>query len=138
MGYPKAIEAIRNAERNLNAICDSPSVGEICRRDCLIGGMEVIAEVLRAYGQRPLTRGGPRLGIIISPFEDCPRGFEEIFVETPRNRKVKICRLDEKHRKKWAPKGKPATPGATKSALRRKRGFPRGLTIRPIQRGGGE
>jgi hypothetical protein len=135
----EVVDAVSKAERRLSKTCEDSSVGEYCRSACLIGGMEVISAILEAYEIIPpkKEKAQPKeLGIIVSPFEDCPSGFEEIIVKTPRNPKVKLCRLDAEHRRKWAPKGRPATPGATKGALRRKRGFPRGVTIRPISRGG--
>lgn len=136
MNVSRAITAVRGAEKRLNDQCGHESIGADCRRACVIGGMTVIGEVLAAY-KRPATHGvhgTGKLGIIVSPMEDCPAGFEEIIVKTPRNRKVKLCRLGPDVRKKYAPPGRPARPGATKGALRRRRIYRRGVDIRPIRR----
>lgn len=135
MAYPKFMPALRTAERGLQEKCNRPEIGESCRSACIIGGMQVIADILSSHGYKTLTRGGPpQMGIIVSPMEDCPKGFEEIIISTPKNKKVKLCRLGPDVRKKWAPKGKPLTPGATKGALRRKhRKYARGVVTRPIR-----
>jgi hypothetical protein len=133
MSVSKAIAAVRQADKELHQQCNHPLIGEPCRRACLTGGASVIAAIVAAYKiPEYLGKAKGRLGIIVSPFEDCPKGFEEIIVSTPRNKKVKLCRLDKDTRKKWAPEGKPYRRGATKGALRRKRGLPRGVTLRPI------
>lgn len=134
MSVYKAIEAIKQAEKTLKFQCEHPSIGEDCRRACMVGGMSVIGDVLRAYKKPDPPGMKGKLGIIVSPFEDCPVGFEEIVVKTPRNKKVKICRLGPDVRKRYAPPGRPARPGATKGALRRRKIFARGVITRPILR----
>lgn len=146
MSLAKAIAAIRKAETVLKDKCQDPMLGRDCERACIYGGMTVVSEILRAYeadkrlpdymkgikgAKKPKAKG---IGIIVSPMDDCPEGFEEIFVKTPRNKRVKICRLDEFHRKHWAPEGRPARPGATKGALRRRKEYSPGVTTRPIKR----
>jgi len=119
MTLPKHEQAIKRARERLESQCDHPSIGEDCRRACLIGGMSAIGEMVTEFKlESPVKLG--RLGIIVSPMEDCPRGFEEVVFRGGQNPRVKICRLDEDVRKKHAPKGKPAHKGA----LRRKKEYP--------------
>jgi hypothetical protein len=44
-------------------------------------------------------KGG--LGVIVSPFDDCPNGMEEHVTTSPTNKRVKICRLDRRTRKRF-------------------------------------
>lgn len=128
---------LKKAEYDVDTACSRMKIEAKCRPMCMMGGMAAVTGIADELSRFEGLSGikASKLGIIVSPFEDCPKGFEEIIVDTPRNKKVKLCRLDEKTRKKWAPKGKPARSGATKGALRRKRGLPRGVTLRPIPGG---
>jgi hypothetical protein len=139
MSVHKAITAVKAAEKRLRDNCENDrSIGSDCRRACFIGGMTVISEVLAEYKKPSIPpgvsgatmKGKKQLGIIISPMEDCPKGFEELIIKGGRNRRVKICRLNEEVRKKYAPPGKPAYKGALR---RRRRQFPLpGITKRDI------
>lgn len=126
---------LREAEDQMRAACDSKEVGAGCRPQCMAGGVVAIG-IMQRFLATPTDQmhGLPKkMGIIVSPFQDCPKGFEEIIVRGGRNSRVKVCRLDEDHRKKFAPKGRPAYKGA----LRRKtkpRYLP-GITTRDIQEG---
>lgn len=122
MSVFKAVTVIKAAEKRLQFQCEHPSIGEDCRRACMIGGMTVIGDVISSYKKIPEPPPGVkmtgRLGIIVSPFEDCPAGFEEIIIKGGRNKRVKICRLNEQTRKKSAPKGRPAYKGALRRRTR--------------------
>jgi len=134
--------ALQKAEDDIRITCETREIGSGCVQQCKVGGMIVIGRMyeeinrVRAnegMGMKKIRLAGGKLGIIVSPMEDCPKGFEEIVVRGGKNPRVKICRLDENHRKKWAPKGKPAHKGA----LRRKtkpRYLP-GVTTRDIREG---
>lgn len=131
-------QILNESEADARRVCESESTGSGCRTQCMVGAMTVAGRMSQAIeGQGRTMQGkvvklaGGKLGIIVSPMEDCPSGFEEILVKGGRNRRVKVCRLDEKHRKKFAPKGKPAHVGP----LRRKtkpRYLP-GVTARDIR-----
>lgn len=132
MNVSKALRAVKAAEKRLKDQCTHPSIGSDCHRACVIGGMTVISEIIASYRRTelPTMKGKKKLGIIISPMEDCPKGFEEIRIRGGRNPRVKICRLNEETRKKSAPPGKPAYKGALR---RKRRQFPLpGVTKRDI------
>lgn len=132
-------QAIREAEAEADRVCGSMEVGSGCRSQCRAGALVVIgkfSEALEGQGQvmqgTIKKLGGGKLGIIVSPMEDCPKGFEEILVKGGRNRRVKICRLDSDHRKKYAPPGKPAYKGALRRRTKPK--YLPGVTTRDIKR----
>lgn len=130
---------ISQAEDEIRRVCNSEMVGSGCRTQCITGGMIAIGMFAKAVegGGRTMQGTlaklpGGKLGIIVSPFEDCPKNFEEIIVKGGKNDRVKICRLGPDVRKKSAPKGLPAHKGP----LRRKtkpRYLP-GITARDIEK----
>jgi hypothetical protein len=87
--------------------------------------MSSIFRKLKISGKSAKLSG---LGIIVSPEEDCAKGFERLIVTSPLNKKVHICRLAPGYRKKDAPKGKPARQGP----LRRRKEFGPGIEHQDI------
>jgi hypothetical protein len=131
--------ALETAENDVRRICDHESVGQACRAQCRAGATAVIGAMSHAIEGKTATMQGKlvrlpkgQMGIIVSPFEDCPKNFEQIIVKGGRNKRVKICRLGPDVRKKYAPPGKPAHKGP----LRRKTRPPyrAGVTARDIER----
>jgi hypothetical protein len=133
-------QALVEAEREVDRVCASMEVGSACRTQCRAGALVVIGKFSEAMegrgavmqGKLAQLPGGKGLGIIVSPFEDCPKGFERLSVKGGRNRRVQLCRLGPEVRKKYAPPGKPAYKGP----LRRKTRPPyrAGVTARDIER----
>ena len=129
--------ALKEAEAEVDRVCASMEVGTACRTQCRAGALVAIGKFAEAMeGPRAVMQGklgklpGGGLGIIVSPFEDCPKNFEQIIVKGGRNKRVKICRLGPDVRKKSAPPGRPAYKGP----LRRKTRPPyrAGVTARDI------
>jgi hypothetical protein len=130
---------LEEAEAEVDRVCASMEVGSGCRTQCRAGALVVIGKFSQALeGKSSVMQGrltklaGGQMGIIVSPFEDCPKGFEQILVKGGRNKRVKICRLDSDHRKKYAPPGKPAYKGALRRKTKPR--FLPGVTARDIKR----
>lgn len=129
---------IDDAQRTAEAACDKMSAVTRCESHCRAGALVAIGKFSQAIeGHGRIMSGkvtklaGGKLGIIVSPMEDCPKGFEEIIVRGGKNARVKVCRLDEKHRKKYAPPGKPARIGPLRRKTRPK--YLPGVTTRDIK-----
>src|SRR6185369_7216685 len=129
--------ALQKAEEDVRSTCGSMEIGSGCERQCKVGAMVVIGRMYSALDTtRPemgkhIKLAGGKLGIIVSPMEDCPKGFEELTIRGGKNSRVKICRLDEEHRKKSAPKGRPAYKGALRRKTKPK--YLPGITTRDIR-----
>lgn len=132
-------QAIREAEAEVDRVCASMEVGSACRTQCRAGALVVIGKFSEAMeGRGAVMQGtlgkipGGGLGIIVSPFEDCPKNFEEIVVRGGRNKRVKICRLGPEVRKKSAPAGRPAYKGPLRRKTKPR--YRAGVTARDIER----
>lgn len=117
--------AMDEAERAVRKNCRELS-SDVEASSCVVGGMIAIGAAAKQLGKEAVMEG--KLGIIVSPVEDCPKGFEAQTVKGGRNGRVKICRLADgyrKYRPDQRPHGKP---------MRRKRGFKAGVIKRDIRK----
>jgi hypothetical protein len=131
--------ALEAAENDVRRICDDESVGSSCRAQCRAGATAVIGQMARAIEGPGATMQGKlvklpkgQMGIIVSPFEDCPKGFERLSVKGGRNKRVQLCRLGPEVRKKSAPAGRPAYKGPLRRKTRPR--YRAGVTARDIER----
>lgn len=103
--FGKADIAIKKAEATMQAECGRLN-SHIESAACRIGGLTVIG----VMNQELKEVGLMGLGIIVSPKDDCPKGFEKIITTSKLNKKVHVCRLAKGYRKyepHQRPRGKP-------------------------------
>jgi hypothetical protein len=114
--------AISRAEHAVRDTCEA-QLSPYTQVACRAGGISAIGTLHESL--EPLTGGGmpaqvQGLGFIVPLDKPCPKGTETIYVKSPLNKKIKVCRLAKDCRRKSAPEGKPAHKGP----LRRKKGCP--------------
>lgn len=90
--------ALRKAKEDSNLLCEMQ--GTIHDRiTCKLGVKHAVERVEIELGRKVSVGGIAALGIIISPDEACPKGFEAVTVKSKLNPRVKICRLGPGYRK---------------------------------------